>query len=139
MIAIGFPVAVLGVAAWGVPYRLCGIVANQIPGSAKERDQIALYKLIAGFILFPLFLAVWTAAAWAIGGAAWAALALLLLPFAGISSLLFFEYAAWRERQARELLALAFTPAGIARLRATRDALVSECDRLANVFRGPVG
>lgn len=139
VIVLGFPLAVLGVAAWWVPYRLCGIIANGMPGAAKERDQIALYKLIAGVVLFPLTLAVWTAAAWALGGAAWGVFTLVVLPFVGISSLSFFEYASWRERQARELLALALRPGGIARLRATRDGLVAECDRLANVFRGPVG
>jgi glycerol-3-phosphate O-acyltransferase/dihydroxyacetone phosphate acyltransferase len=139
VIVLGFPVAVLGVAAWWVSYRLCGIVANRVPGAARERDQIALYKLIAGVVLFPLALGGWVAAAWVIGGAAWGALALVVLPFAGISSLFFFEYASWRERQARELLALALKPGRIARLRATRDALVAECDRLADVFLGPVG
>lgn len=77
VVVLGFPVAVLGVAAWWVPYRLCGVVANRVPCAATERDQIALYKLIAGVVLFPLALAVWTAAAWAIGGAFWGALALV--------------------------------------------------------------
>ncbi len=135
VIVLGFPVAVLGVAAWWVPYRLCGSVAKRVPGAAKERDQIALYKLIAGLVLFPLTLAGWSAAVWVIGGAAWAALAVVSLPLAGISSLRFLEYASWRERQARELLALLVAPGAIARLRAERDALVAECDRLAEVSR----
>ncbi len=133
-IFLGFPVAVLGVAAWWVPYRLCGVIANRVPGAAEQRDQVALYKLVAGTVLFPLFLALETAVAWSIAGALWAVLAFTFLPFAGISSLLFFEYASWRESQARELLALAFKPGGIARLRAMRDALVAECDRLAGAF-----
>lgn len=135
VIVVGFPVAVLGVTAWWVPYRLCGVIANRVPGASKQRDQIALYKLVAGLVLFPLALAVWAAATWILAGAYGGLLVLLLLPFAGISSLFFFEYAAWRETQARELLALAFRPGGIARLRVTRDALVSECDRLAEAFR----
>jgi hypothetical protein len=135
VIVLGFPVAALGVAAWWVPYRLCGFVANRVPGAAKDRDQIALYKLLAGVILFPLALGLWTVAAWIASGPLAAAVSFALLPFAGILSLLFFEYASWRERQARELLALAFEPGGIARLRARRDALVAECDRLADVFR----
>ena len=135
LILLGFPVAVVGVLAWWVPYRLCGVVANRVPGAAEQRDQIALYKLVAGAILFPLFLAFETAAVWGVAGAPWAALAFVFLPFAGISSLFFFEYASWRESQARELLALVFMPGGIARLRARRDALVAECDRLAGVFR----
>jgi glycerol-3-phosphate O-acyltransferase / dihydroxyacetone phosphate acyltransferase len=135
-IALGFPVAVLGVAAWWVPYRLCGIVANRVPGAANARDQIALYKLLAGVILFPLFFVLHGIAVWKAAGVAWAALALVLLPFAGISSLLFFEYAIWRERQARELFALLVARDTIARLRAERDALVAACDRLASVYAG---
>jgi glycerol-3-phosphate O-acyltransferase/dihydroxyacetone phosphate acyltransferase len=134
-VLLGFPIAVLGVVAWWVPYRLCGVIANRVPAAAGQRDQIALYKLVAGTILFPLFLALETVVVWSMAGALWAALAFTLLPFAGVSSLLFFEYASWRESQARELLALAFMPGGIARLRARRDALVAECDRLAGVFR----
>jgi glycerol-3-phosphate O-acyltransferase/dihydroxyacetone phosphate acyltransferase len=134
-VVLGFPVAVLGVAAWWVPYRLCGIIANRVPGAAKERDQVALYKLMSGVLLFPITLAVWTAAAWVLGGAALGVLALVALPFAGILSLVYLEHADWRERQARELLALVVAPGTIARLKAERDALVAECDRLAGEFR----
>lgn len=136
VIVVGFPVAVLGVAAWWIPYRLCGVIANRVPGASEQRDQIALYKLIAGVVLFPLALAGWAAAAWALGGAAWGALALVSLPFAGVSSLFFFEYASWRERQAKGLLALLVAPGAIARLKTERDALVAECDRLAGAFTG---
>ena len=134
VIAVGFPVAILGVVAWWTPYRLTGVVANRLPGAKEQRDQIALYKLIAGLVFFPLALAGWTALAWFFGGAAWAALVFVLLPFAGISSLLFLEYATWRESQAKELLALLVAPGSIARLRVERDALVAECDRLAAAF-----
>ncbi|MCM3874803.1 MAG: 1-acyl-sn-glycerol-3-phosphate acyltransferase [Thermoanaerobaculia bacterium] len=136
VIALGFPVAVLGVTAWWAPYRLCGIVANRIPASAKERDQVALYKLLAGLVLFPVFLVFECAAVWLAAGPLWAVLAAVALPFAGISSLLLLEYATWREGQARELLALVLAPGAIARLKAERDALVAECDRLAGVFTG---
>ena len=134
VIVLAFPVAVVGVAAWWIPYRLTGLVANRLPGAKEQRDQIALYKLIAGAVFFPLALAAWTALAWIFGGATWAALVFLSLPFAGISSLYFFEYASWRERQARELLALLVAPGAIGRLKAERDALVAECDRLAAAF-----
>jgi len=134
-VLLGFPVAVLGVVAWWVPYRLCGVIATRVPGASEQRDQIALYKLVAGTVLFPLFLALETAAVWSVAGALWAALAFAVLPFAGFSSLFYFEYASWRERQARELLALAFMPGRIAHLRVRREALVAECDRLAGAFR----
>lgn len=133
LIVLAFPVAVLGVVAWWVPYRLCGVAARRVP-AARERDQVALYKLVAGVVLFPIALAGWGAVAWVAGGAFWAALAAFLLPFAGISSLLFLEYASWRERQARELLVLLFAPGTVVRLRAERDALVAACDRLAGAL-----
>jgi hypothetical protein len=70
-----------------------------------------------------------------LGGAALGVLALVALPVAGILSLVYLEHADWRERQARELLALVVAPGAIARLKAERDSLVAECDRLAEVFR----
>jgi hypothetical protein len=118
-----------------VPYRLCGVVANRVPGASAQRDQIALFKLLSGVVLFPITLASWAAAAWALGGAAWGCLVFVFLPFAGILSLVYLEHADWRERQARELLALVVAPGTIARLKAERDALVAECDRLAGEFR----
>ena len=135
LIVLGFPVAVLGVAAWHMPYRLCGVLANRLPGAARERDQIALYKLAAGVVLFPLTYALEVLFILRFLGPSWAAAGAAALPFAGVLSLHYLEHAEWRERQARELLALAFMPGGIARLRAMRDALVAECDRLASVFR----
>ena len=41
-----------------------------------------------------------------------------------------------RERQAKGLLALLVAPGAMARLKAERDALVAECDRLAGAFTG---
>ena len=139
VVVLGFPIAVLGVVAFWVPYRLSGVVANRIPGAASSRDQIALYKLLAGAVLFPLGLSAEAALAWRAGGALWAASALVLLPLAGIVALRYLEHAEWRERQARELLTLALFPGRLARLRARRDALVAECDRLAAVAAGGRG
>jgi hypothetical protein len=134
VIGLGFPVAVLGAAAWWVPYRLSGVVANRVPGAAQERDQVALHKLVAGVVLFALFEAFWGGVLWRFAGLGWAVPAAALLPFAGILSLRFFEYATWRERQATELLALLVAPRAIARLRAKRDALVADCDGFAAEF-----
>jgi 1-acyl-sn-glycerol-3-phosphate acyltransferase len=135
VLILGFPLAVLGVAAWYVPYRLCGVVANRMPGAAKERDQIAFHKLTAGVVLFPLAYAIEVLFVLKFFGPSSTATGAAALPFLGVLSLSYLEHAEGRERQARELLALAFMPGGIARLRATRDALVAECDRLAGVFR----
>jgi len=136
-VVLGFPLAVLGVAAWWVPYRLCGAIANRVPGASEQRDQIALYKLVAGAVLFPLTYALEVLFIFGFLGPSWAAAGAAVLPFAGVLSLVYLEHAEWRERQARELLALAFMPGGIGRLRLMRDALVAECDRLADVFRRP--
>ncbi len=132
IVLVGFPVAVLGTVAWWIPYRLTGVVANRLPG-AGERDQLSLYKLLAGCVLFPLFLGTYAAMAWRAGGPLWSALTACALPLAGILSLRFLEYVSWREGQLRDLLALAFAPRAIHRLCAERDALVAACDRLADV------
>jgi hypothetical protein len=138
-LVLGFPVAVLGVVAWWIPYRLCGTIANRIPDARQHRDQIALYKLLSGIVLFPLtLLAEVLIVFWALGG--WMALAALaVLPLAGLFSLIYLEHGDLRERQARELLALVFSRRGLASLREKRDALVAECDRLSEVYRGHSG
>lgn len=135
VVVLGFPPAVLGVAAWWVPYRLCRLIANRVPGASEQRDQIALYKLAAGVVLFPLAYAIEVLFILGFLGPSWAAAGAAVLPFAGILSLVYLEHADWRERQARELFSLVVAPGAIARLRAERDALVAECDRLAGVFR----
>ena len=130
VIVLGFPVAVLGVAAWWVPYRLCGFVANRVPGAADAARPDRALQAHRG--RRPLPVSRWLMDAppcWVLGGPLWAALALLFLPFAGISSLLFFEYAAWRERQARELLTLLVAPGRDRAPQAERDALVAEMRR----------
>jgi glycerol-3-phosphate O-acyltransferase / dihydroxyacetone phosphate acyltransferase len=135
VVVLGFPVALLGVVTWWVPYRLCGSVANRLPGAAENRDQISLYKLLGGIVFFPVTLGLWTLLAEFLGGP-WAALATVaVLPPAGLFTLRYLEHAEVRERQARDLLAVAFVPGGVARLRAERDALRAECDRLAEVYR----
>ncbi len=139
VVLLGLPVAVLGVAAWWIPYRLTGVVANRLPGGATERDEIALHKILAGVVLFPLAWGLEVAGLFALGGVAWAGGAALLLPAAGLLALPYLEYAAWREQQARELLALLVKPGGLSRLRAERDALVAECDRLAALYVASTG
>jgi len=138
VVVLGFPVALLGVVAWWIPYRLTAVVAARLPG-AEERDQVALNKLLAGALLHPLAWAAEVTVLFALGGPAWAAGGALLLPAAGLLALPYLEHAAWRERQARELLALLVKPGGLARLRAERDALVAECDRLAALYAAPGG
>jgi len=136
VVLLGFPLAVLGVVAWWVPYRLCGSVARRLPGAAEHRDQISLYKLLGGAVFFPVTLGLWTLLAGSLGGP-WVALATLLaLPPAGFFTLRYLEHADMRERQARDLLAVAFIPGAVVRLRAERDALRGECDRLAGVYAG---
>ncbi len=133
VLLLGLPVAVLGIAAFWVPYRLTGVAASRAGGAAKETDQIALHKLVAGCLLFPCFWLAETAVLLVFGGPAWALAGAILLPAAGLATLPYIEYEAWRERQARELLALLLRPRNLARLRAERDALVAECDRLAAI------
>ncbi len=138
VLALGFPVAVVGVVAWWVPYRLTGAIANRLEG-ARERDQVALYKLVAGRRSFPLSLASLSACgsgrfAGALGAAARPRRSSIRRNLSLFSSS---STPTWRESQARELLTLLLAPGAIARLRAERDALVAECDRLAGAFPPP--
>ncbi len=101
VVVLGFPLAVLGVAAWYVPYHLCGLLANRVPGAARERDQIALYKLAAGVVLFPFTYALEVLFILRFLGPSWAAAGAAALPIAGILSLRYLEHAECPHRRVR--------------------------------------
>ena len=67
VIALGFPVAVLGVVAWWIPYRLTGAIANRLPGRADSATRSRSTSCIAGVVLFPRARRIGRAA-WLLGG-----------------------------------------------------------------------
>ncbi|MEO6323017.1 MAG: 1-acyl-sn-glycerol-3-phosphate acyltransferase [Thermoanaerobaculia bacterium] len=134
---LGFPFAGLGILAFYVPYRLCGVLANRIVPARDDVDELALYKILVGAVLFPLALIVETGLCFYFFGGRVAIVAALVLPVSGLFTL---WYAGAWEKDQRGFRALAmelFSGAGdgMAFLRTERDALRAECDRLAAVFR----
>jgi glycerol-3-phosphate O-acyltransferase/dihydroxyacetone phosphate acyltransferase len=77
-------IALAGITAWWVPYRLTGLVANALPG---ERDVRATYKLLGGFVIYLLWLIMTVAAMAAWVGPLAATVTALALPALGLAAL----------------------------------------------------
>jgi 1-acyl-sn-glycerol-3-phosphate acyltransferase len=82
------PIAIIGAVIHWPLYRLIGLIANYL--SRREREMVATIKIIGGLVLYPLF---WIAIAIFAGRyrAAYAVVALLLLPLLGYVALLTLE------------------------------------------------
>jgi glycerol-3-phosphate O-acyltransferase/dihydroxyacetone phosphate acyltransferase len=134
---LGFPIAVLGILAFYVPYRLCGVLANRIVPAREDVDELALYKILVGAALFPLTLSFEAGLIFFFLGISAALFAALLLPAAGLFTLWYAEGWEKDQRGFRALSMELFSEAGdgMAFLRRERDALRAECDRLAALFR----
>lgn len=119
------PVALLGIVAWWVPYRLVGAAVGRmrIPG-----DAVATYKLGAALIAMPLFLALWVALAAAAAGLTAAAAALLGLPLAGLVTLRWWDGARAAGGDLRLFGRAASRPARLERLAVQRRDLVARID-----------
>lgn len=132
---LGFPFALLGLVAFWVPYRLCGVLALRIVGTRGGLDVIALYKIVVGLVAFPLTYGLELLLVRRVLGLPAALAAALLLPLAGLLSLWYFEALDRDEGEYRRLLARLFTGRDpLEKLRRERDALRDECDRLAAVY-----
>jgi glycerol-3-phosphate O-acyltransferase/dihydroxyacetone phosphate acyltransferase len=83
-LAIGFPLALLGAALWGVPYLLHRLVLRVL---RVTEDATATYKLLIAIVAFALAYAAWLAIAWVQLGPGLAALAAVLLPALGAFTL----------------------------------------------------
>ena len=96
------PVGLVGLVLNWLPYRLPGRLSRWL---TRTPDEPASYKLMAGLVLFPLFWAAETAAAWRLTGNAGAFATLAAAPTAGYVALLLSE--AWEdvreERRRRHL------------------------------------
>nr|WP_255216068.1 lysophospholipid acyltransferase family protein [Pseudenhygromyxa sp. WMMC2535] len=129
--------ALLGLITHYPAYRLVGWLslrmskkeAEGIEGVDVDEAVTATFKLIAGFLLFPL---TWLVLGAAVGVAlrwTWGLLALALLPFAGLCALLFFERLDDIRARARGLWVLttrtALTRRLVAERREIHDAIVA--------------
>ena len=122
------PVAVLGAAAWYVPFIA---TRKSVPRFRPEPDQIATYKIGIGLVFFPLWFAGLVAAAWWRLGLGWGVGTAIALPVAGLAVVSVRD----RQRQIREDLRV-FVRAGRRsqsrdRLAELRARIVEELDTLA--------
>lgn len=127
---LGFPIALAGLLAFWAPYRLTGVAAKRLVPRPELLDVVSLYKILAGLVLFPLALALETAAAWKLAGPYAALVALLGLPLCGAFALWFLEDRNWKS-----FVDFPWVPDTMATFRRESDALRAECDRLADVYR----
>ena len=91
-LALGLPLALLGIACHFLPYWLTGRAARWIGATAEEE---ATDKIVAGMVIYPLFWALEGWLVWRLTGGAPLVLYLVLLAPSGLLAL------AWRERLAR--------------------------------------
>jgi 1-acyl-sn-glycerol-3-phosphate acyltransferase len=92
LLALELPVALLGMALHGIPYRLTALVVRLV---RPDADTVATIKIFAASVLFPVAWAAEAWLAWRLGGAALLAAVLLALLPAGFFAL------AWQARVAR--------------------------------------
>jgi 1-acyl-sn-glycerol-3-phosphate acyltransferase len=128
-VVLAFPVVVVGIAVWYVPYTLPRLVAwLQRPAF----EAISTVKLVSALAAFPLMYAFWIGLAARVGGATLAFSVAVVLPVAGLVVVL------WRERwsefraELRFRLRAVFQPSLAAALRARRASLADEIDRIAD-------
>jgi hypothetical protein len=129
LVAIGMPVAVVGIAAWYVPYVLPRLVVRlQRPAF----EAISTVKLVTALAVFPIVYAVWIVLAARAWGWVGALVVAIVLPAAG------FATAQWRRHWTEFRSELGFSlraalrPNLAAALRARRAALADEIDRIAD-------
>ena len=91
MLTLVLPVALLGVAIWGLPFVLTRHVA---PKFGAKLDQVATYKLGTAILVFPLWWGLLALATWFQWGLGTAVAVTAALPVAGLAAI------AWLERQA---------------------------------------
>lgn len=88
-LTFGLPVALYGILAHGIPYRLTGVIVRRL---GRTDEEEATDKLAVGLLFYPLLWALEACCVLWLGGS-WAALVFLaLLPPSGFFAL------AWRER-----------------------------------------
>ena len=125
---LGAPLALLGAAAWTLPYLAPRPVVAMV---RPPHDGIATWKLSVAILAFPLMWLVWIVAAAWLGGPARALAAAIALPALGIFAVAWLDR--WREvrEDATLFLRVGRRPALLATLARERSRLADEIDRLA--------
>jgi glycerol-3-phosphate O-acyltransferase/dihydroxyacetone phosphate acyltransferase len=130
MLTLVLPAALVGALCWMVPYIFTRGVSARC---SVELDQIATYKLAAGFFSFATWLVLVSAGLWFTFGMRAAVVGALLLPVLGLATV------AWRDRQGvvredvRVFLRAQRRSQARDRLAEQRSDLVAEFDALAHL------
>lgn len=128
---LGLPAALLGAAAYFVPYQTTRLIAARL---RPEREMLSSVKLLTAMVLFPS----WQIALSITAGLCWGPLALaasLLLPLPGIYTHRFLDHRGADYSAARQFVRVLFRRGDRAALRAERQALRAEIQRLAERYR----
>jgi glycerol-3-phosphate O-acyltransferase/dihydroxyacetone phosphate acyltransferase len=129
------PLAAIGTLLNWVPYRLCGVLARL----TRSEDLPATYKLLGGFVLFPLTWAAEAALAARAFGASGFLWLLLLAPLTAWFAMRFHERYERFFDEAAAWLRLRLRRRDAAALRAEREALRDELHRLRDLDRRSPG
>lgn len=127
ILALTFPLAVLGTVVWFLPHYLAGFTSRLM---RPPIETIATVKLLTGIVLYPIFYLGWVALTAGLAGAVAGLIAALALPLLGYAALW------WRHRgkevweDVRLFLQLARRPAMQSLLAARRISLAAELDAL---------
>jgi hypothetical protein len=127
------PFAAVGVALSALPYQVVRLVAQR---TATSADLPATYKLLGGFVFYPLAWLLEAALAGAAAGPAAALAVLLLAPATGYVAMRFHERYEHLIDEAAAYVQVALRRRTLRQLRAERAALRAELDRLAALDRG---
>jgi hypothetical protein len=127
-LVLGFPLALVGAAAWLLPYLAPRPVLAIV---RPPHDGIATWKLSTAILAFPLMWLTWVVLAGIAGGLAWALIAALALPALGIFAVAWSDR--WREvrQDATLFLRVGRRPRLLERLARERRRLADEIDDIA--------
>lgn len=126
--------ALAGTAVGWVPYRLTGVIAGRVAGTA-DRDVLATAKALVGGVCFLGWLLLLTAAAGVLAGG-WAALATVVLgPALLLVALVGGERWQFAFRDARRFFTLRLKAGRVARLRAKQALLAKEVEDVGGVLQ----
>jgi 1-acyl-sn-glycerol-3-phosphate acyltransferase len=132
LLALVVPVALVGMAAWALPFFLTRYVA---PRFRPELEQVATYKVGTAVLAFPLWLLAVGVVVWLTWGTRAALVTLVALPITGLAAI------AWADRQAevredvRVFLRARRSRRGVDRLAEQRERLVAALDRVSQEWR----
>lgn len=127
--------ALAGTALGWIPYRLTGVLAPRVAGTA-DRDVLATAKALVGALCFALWLVVLAAVAGLLFGGVTALAVLVLGPALLVVALLGGERWLFALRDVRRFFRLRRRPDRVARLRARQAGLAREVEEVGALLRG---